>query len=1026
VNNEIRILFIEDVPADVVVVNHELRKAGLAFRSKRVETKAAFLHELEHDPPDLILSDHGLPCFDGFTALAIARDKRPDVPFIFVTSSLGEEMAIETFESGATDYVLKSNLAKLVPAVQRALREAEERSTLKQKEQALRESEERFRTMVEGVKDYAIFMLDTQGRVTSWNTGAEWVHGYGANEATGQHFSLFYTRDDREQGRPDLGLRTAAEEGRFEEEGLRLGKGGKSFWANVVITALRDSRGKLRGFAQVTRNITERMETQHALEKSEERFRRLVDLCPDGLLVVQTNGQIVFVNTGTAKLLGATATSQLVGKAAVDFFAAGRWESLLAGVRQQREAAAVSRFCDEKLTRLDGALVDVELSATPLIYQNKPALQLLAHNVTERKRAEKALQRSEARKGAILETALDAIISIDHKGVVQEWNPAAERIFGYSRKEALGKEMAALIIPQRHRESHRQGLAHYLETGEGRLLGRRVEMAAVRKDGSELPVELAIISVPSNGTPMFIGYVRDITERKQAEEALRRSEARKSAILETAIDAILSIDHEGKIQEWNPAAQKIFGYSRDRALGRPMDELIIPPSLREAYHDGLTNYLMTGVGSLLGRPIELTLRRADGEEFRAELAISRVATEDPPRCTALIRDITERKQAEAALRESEERFRMLVEGVKDYAIYMLDTEGRVTTWNAGAERLEGYRAEEIIGKSFSIFFTPEDLERRLPEMALKKAEEDGQIRNEGWRVRKDGSRFWTQGIITALRDETGKLCGFSKVAHDITQRKRSEEEIRQLNEELEQRVTERTAQLQAANQELEAFSYSVSHDLRAPLRHIVGYVEILQSEAGANLDESSRQHLQTISDSAKQLGNLIDALLAFSRMGRAEMRQQRFSLAALVEEARRELRREMEGRNIRWQIGDLPEVQGDPLMLRQVLVNLLSNALKYTRTRAQAKIEVGATDTEQETVVFVRDNGVGFDMQYADKLFGVFQRLHRPAEFEGTGIGLANVRRVVHRHGGRVWAEGSVDGGATFYFSIPKPPKSTP
>ncbi|HEY2329907.1 MAG TPA: ATP-binding protein, partial [Verrucomicrobiae bacterium] len=227
-------------------------------------------------------------------------------------------------------------------------------------------------------------------------------------------------------------------------------------------------------------------------------------------------------------------------------------------------------------------------------------------------------------------------------------------------------------------------------------------------------------------------------------------------------------------------------------------------------------------------------------------------------------------------------------------------------------------------------------------------------------------------------------------------------------------------QLEAANQDLEAFSYSISHDLRAPLRHIAGYIEILQSEAADKLDQQAREHLQTVADSARNLGELIDALLEFSRMGRAEMRLERVSLAGLAEEARHELRRDIEGRDIDWQVGQLPEVQGDPLMLRQVIINLISNALKYTRKRQQAKIEVGATDSENETVLFIRDNGVGFDMKYVDKLFGVFQRLHPVSEFEGVGIGLANVRRIIHRHGGHTWAEGTPDGGAAFYFSIPK------
>lgn len=246
----------------------------------------------------------------------------------------------------------------------------------------------------------------------------------------------------------------------------------------------------------------------------------------------------------------------------------------------------------------------------------------------------------------------------------------------------------------------------------------------------------------------------------------------------------------------------------------------------------------------------------------------------------------------------------------------------------------------------------------------------------------------------------------------VTRENQAEAEIRRLNSELE-----------AANQNLEAFSYSVSHDLRAPLRHIVGYVDILQTAAGQSLDATNRQHLQTIAQSAAQMGQMIDALLGFSRMGRAEMRFQQVSLDALVKDARRELRSEIKGRDIDWQIDDLPDVQGDPVMLRQAIVHLLSNAIKFTRTRTRTKLEIGAQNGGADTILFVRDNDVGFDMNCAGKLFGMFQRFHPAGKFEGTGIGLANVRRIIHRHGGRTWAEGKANGGATFYFSIPRPPE---
>lgn len=256
---------------------------------------------------------------------------------------------------------------------------------------------------------------------------------------------------------------------------------------------------------------------------------------------------------------------------------------------------------------------------------------------------------------------------------------------------------------------------------------------------------------------------------------------------------------------------------------------------------------------------------------------------------------------------------------------------------------------------------------------------------------------------------------------EITDRQVADAEVRRLNAELEQRVQDRTAQLEMMNQELEAFSYSVSHDLRTPLRHIDGYAGLLQEHSGQQLDERGRNYLATISDAAGNMGRLIEDLLEFSRMGRTDLRHSKIDLKAMLADVRRELEFETKDRTIKWDIAPLPSVEADPAMLRQVFVNLLGNSIKYTRTRAIAEITVGSETTSKETVFFVRDNGVGFDMKYATKLFGVFQRLHRAEEFEGTGIGLANVRRIMIRHGGRVWAEGRSDAGATFYLALPRP-----
>ena len=250
----------------------------------------------------------------------------------------------------------------------------------------------------------------------------------------------------------------------------------------------------------------------------------------------------------------------------------------------------------------------------------------------------------------------------------------------------------------------------------------------------------------------------------------------------------------------------------------------------------------------------------------------------------------------------------------------------------------------------------------------------------------------------------------------------SKDELHQLNRELERRVADRTAELQAANKELEAFAYSVSHDLRAPLRHIDGFLDLLKTRTAATLDDKSQHYMDTISISARRMGTLIDDLLAFSRMGRNEMAAENVALGPLLQEVIHEFDSETRGRDIDWRISELPVVRGDRAMLRVVLVNLVSNALKFTQKRKEAEIEIGCLPgSTEEAIIFIRDNGAGFDMQYVNKLFGVFQRLHASDEFEGTGIGLANVRRVISRHGGRTWADGKVNGGATFYFSLPTP-----
>jgi len=344
---------------------------------------------------------------------------------------------------------------------------------------------------------------------------------------------------------------------------------------------------------------------------------------------------------------------------------------------------------------------------------------------------------------------------------------------------------------------------------------------------------------------------------------------------------------------------------------------------------------------------------------------------------------------------------LLVESVQEYAIFVLDPAGRVASWNAGAEAIKGYAAEEILGQHVAVFYTPEDVALGKPQAQLEAAAREGRVEDEGWRLRKDGNRFWADTVITAMRDPTGALIGFGKVTRDLTRRRRIEEQLAQ------------------SNAELERFSYSVSHDLRAPLRAINGYAQAVLEDYAAALDAEGQRFLGIIRDSAKRGGELIDALLNFSRLGRQTLSMEPVDLTELARAVVDELRRSSDVEGIDVIVDPLQPTKGDRTLLRQVLANLIGNAFKFSRGRPHPQIEIGARREGQAVVYFVRDNGVGFDMRYADKLFGVFQRLHRADEFEGTGVGLALAQRIIQRHGGRIWADGKVDGGATFFFTLP-------
>lgn len=639
-----------------------------------------------------------------------------------------------------------------------------------------------------------------------------------------------------------------------------------------------------------------------------------------------------------------------------------------------------------------------------------PAGFLTAHYYARRRQVLDGVSASEARFRGLLESAPDAVVIVNKDGDIVLVNSQTERWFGYRREELLGQPVE-ILMPERFRERHCYYRNTYIANPTIRPMGLGAELYGLRRDGSEFPVEISLSPLETDREMLVSSTIRDISVRKQAEEKIHAGEARFRQLLDSAPDAIVIVNQEGNIVLVNTQTEQWFGYRRDELLGQAV-EILIPERFRERHYHYRNAYIASPSIRLMGQGTELYGLRKDGSEFPVEISLSPLESGQEMLVSSIIRDISARKQAEQAKLEAQTRYQEIIENLP-LGVYRKapGPEGHFLEVNpAMVAMFEAESAEQLLAQ-------PIDHLHPIPgsrKMLIDKILQRGFVKDEEVQMETLQGRAFCVAINAAAKQNKIGAPYIYGVMEDISKRKEAERLIQQLNITLRERATA----LEAINHELEAFSYSVSHDLRAPLRAVDGFSRILLDEYADRLDDKGRDRLNRVRAAAQRMSALIDDLLKLSRITRTELKRENINLSVLVGEVLEELCKNEPDRTVQYVIQPEVIATGDAKLLRIVLVNLLGNAWKFTGKHTEARIEFGVESQEGKPVYFVRDNGAGFDMNYAEKLFNAFQRLHTASEFPGTGIGLATVQRIIHKHGGRIWAESQIEQGAVFYFTL--------
>jgi PAS domain S-box-containing protein len=754
-------------------------------------------------------------------------------------------------------------------------------------------------------------------------------------------------------------------------------------------------------------DLSVREDAKKHLAQMEGKYRGLLEAAPDAMVVVNEDGEIVLLNLQAEKQFGYR-RDELLGQKVTNIISDGFAERLIADdLRSEEDALTQQIGAGIELTALrkDGSEFPIEIMLSPLESAEGTLVTAAIRNISVRKAADKHLAQMEGRYRGLLEAAPDAMVVVNQGGEIVLLNVQAEKQFGYRRDELLGQKVTN-IIPVGFAE---RLIADDLRSAEDALtqqIGAGIELTALRKDRSEFPIEIMLSPLESAEGTLVTAAIRNISVRKTAEKQMAAMEGRYRGLLEAAPDAMVVVNQGGEIVLLNVQAEKQFGYRRDELLGQKVTN-IIPDGFAERL---IADDLRTAEDALaqqIGTGIELTALRKDGSEFPIELMLSPLESAEGTLVTAAIRNISVRRKADEHLAQMEGRYRGLLEAAPD-AMVVVNQAGEIVLLNVQAEKQFEYSRDELIGQKVKNII-PQGFAERLLADGLRSAEEAlAQQIGTGIELhgrRKNGSEFPIELMLSPLESAEGTLV--TAAIRDITTRKRAESHLLQKVEELNR-----------SNEELQQFANIASHDLQEPLRMVASYTQLLSRRYKGKLDTDADEFIAFAVDGASRMQRLIHDLLAYSRVGTKGKELLNTSSENALQQALLNLRGAVEDSGALVTHDPLPMVKADEMQLTQLFQNLVGNAIKYQKTGIPKVHIFAAMNGEDKWNFSVKDNGLGIDPQYFEKIFGMFQRLHKREEFAGTGIGLAICKKIVERHGGKISVESRPEYGSTFHFTL--------